>query len=141
MAYFLLECTNGDVKLGDNTVENGHDIPLIFWNGDWLHICGHHFWENSVGVNAFCRKLGYDSGSINPRKSGRKSGRNAFWIGKCERGDTFPYCTGVCNKQTLGGVCRQSGILGFLGGSNCDAGKHIIASVNCYGSRGVSSSC
>ena len=144
LAYFFLECSNGDVRLGDNNIENGHDIPLIFWNGNWWHICGHHFWDNSEGVNAFCRKLGYYSGSINPRQSGRKSRENAFWIGKCERGDIFPTCTGKCNKKTLGGVCKERSILGILpipGGSNCDAGEHIIASVNCFGPSGVSSSC
>ena len=105
---------------------------MIYWNGQWLQVCSHHFRDNSVGVNAFCKKLGYVSGSF--RRSRKKSGKNAFWIGKCRWDDKFPYCTGKCNTQTLGGICTESG-------RNCGAGEHNVAVVECNGPRGLSSSC
>ena len=48
-----------------------------------MPICGHYFWDNQYGVNLFCKKLGYDSGSFSGRDAGQKYYRESFRIGKC----------------------------------------------------------
>ena len=122
---------------GDGELEGR--IPMIFWNGDWFRICSHHFWDNYHGANLFCRKLGYDSGKP-IRQRIRKAYRSksvGFWVGKCQRNDRWPYCTGRCNKRKLGEFCKT----GLFGGPSCNDGKYDLFHINCYGGSGVISSC
>ena len=39
------------------------NTPEIFWNGNWIPICGHDFWNTNsdghqISVALFCQKLG-----------------------------------------------------------------------------------
>ena len=99
-------CIDGDVKLESS-------IPMIHWNGMWSQICGHYFWDNDNGVYEFCRMLGFDDYDHYYPKRNQKSQKLSFWIGKCKDGE-FPYCSGRCNKRTLGGIYRL-----FLGSTSC----------------------
>ena len=99
-------CIDGDVKLETS-------IPMIHWNGRWSQICGHYFWDNDNGVYEFCRMLDFDDYDHYYHKRNQKSQKLGFWIGKCKDGE-FPYCSGRCNKRTLGGIYRL-----FLGSTSC----------------------
>lgn len=106
IAYFIItfatfildhDCISGDVKL-----EPGN-IPMIFWNGNWSHLCYHYFWDNDNGAKLFCRKLGYESGE-KPILHRRNKVKNSFSIGSCNEGDAWPYCKGGCNARKVGGT-------------------------------------
>ena len=73
-----------------------------------MPICGHYFWDNQYGVNLFCKKLGYDSGSFSGRDAGQKYYKESFRIGKCTSGDRLESCTGGCNDYRKGGECSNN---------------------------------
>ena len=52
----------GSVRLGDM------DIAEVFFNHQWVPICGHWFWDNDEGANLFCQELGFEAGNIRRRK-------------------------------------------------------------------------
>ena len=58
--------SNGDVKLEED------GTPLVFWDSQWIPICGHYFWDNQHGAELFCRKMGFESGLFSGRGSGQK---------------------------------------------------------------------
>ena len=135
MKSIILDCSNGDVRLEE---VDDIRIPMIFWNGQWSRICGHHFWDDNIGATLFCKKLNYDGGTI--FQSGYWSAEPGFWVGQCFYDDVFPYCNGKCSKmfRQIGGKC-VTGILGD--GPICDIMHHRLAAVKCYGPNGMSSSC
>ena len=91
-------CAEGDVIL----VQEG--IPFILWNGNWSPICGHWFWDNDDGANAFCRKLGLTGGSVNKEHAAYSV--DAIEIGSCRSADTMDSCTGGHNEYKNTGVCH-----------------------------------
>ena len=90
------------MKNGDVTLHKGK-IPEVYWNGQWSPICGHYFWDNNVGVNLFCQKLGFSSGVV--RRTRTKLKFDAIRIGKCRATDHWLNCTGGCNDLAIGGRC------------------------------------
>ena len=38
----VLDCLNGDVKIAED------DVPMIYWKGLWVPICGNYFWNNQI---------------------------------------------------------------------------------------------
>jgi len=61
------------------------DIP--YYNGQ--QICGHWFWDNTIGVSELCKKLGYpDGGEIGQRSIPMPNG--GWHIGKCNNASDFP---------------------------------------------------
>ena len=111
---------------------------MIFWDGQWSRICGHHFWDNNIGATMFCKQLNYDSGTI--LESRYKSAESGFWIGECLHGDQFPHCSGKCSEMfgKVGGKC-VTGILGH--GPICNVRHYKVPAVNCYGRNGIRSTC
>ena len=104
-------CAEGDVKLGQE------GIPFIIWNGNWSPICGHFFWDNNDGANAFCRKLGLTGGSVH-KESGTYS-VDAIEIGSCRSGETIDSCTGGHNDYKTNRWCR--------------AGSQVKMTISCDG--------
>ena len=101
------------VRLDDN------NIAEISFNGDWLPICGHWFWDNGNGADLFCQELGYQSGQLGDRT---QLPREGIRIGRCNNGDTWPNCSSGCNDQSIGGTqcsdCRSGALAGIK--INCD---------------------
>jgi len=96
-------CGNGDVKLEDD------GTPLVLWNDVWSPICGHYFWDDQVGANKFCEKLGYEQGEQSGNDAGNHYTTDGFKIGKCVAADDWSSgCTGGCNDYELGGTCSNS---------------------------------
>ena len=108
---------NGDVKLGENAT------PYMYWDNQWIPICGHYFWDNQEGASLFCKKIGYSKGSIS-RKHG-KYPQDSFRIGKCNAGDDWSSCKGGCNGYTIGGACAN--------GASCDKEQHVKIEITCEG--------
>ena len=113
-----------DVRHGE-TAEFFHD-------GQWHPICGHHFWDNDVGADLFCKKLGYDFGKIRPEST--KSNpqvplpKDGIRIGTCNEGDTFGSCTGGANELSIGGVTSSDCQSGVMAGLKIDCfveGKYL----------------
>ena len=122
---------NGDVKLEED------GTPLVYWNYQWMPICGHYFWDNQNGAKLFCKKMGYDSGVLSGRNSGQKYGRDSFRIGKCESGDEWMSsgrggCRGGCNDYQGGGSCRNNG------NAKCDKHQAAKFTIKCSGGKKMS---
>jgi len=66
--------------------------PYLFWDDKWYPICGHYFWNDNHGVDAFCRELGFSSGTR--RISNSNYGEDAIKIGSCKAGEDIASCTG-----------------------------------------------
>ena len=88
----------------------------VFFDDQWVPICGHYFWNNNVGSNLFCQEKGFKSGKIVhriPLKS------DALRIGTCHDGDTFPNCSQAkSNAMSFGGdewSCNSGNGLGNAG--------------------------
>ena len=77
--------------------------PMIFQEKKFHPICAASFADNQHGINLFCKKLGYDSGSIVSR--GEQLQANATMIGRCESHDTsLEDCSG---SMKIGGGCES----------------------------------
>ena len=73
-------------------------IPEINYNGKWVPICGHWFWNGNHGAKLFCKRLGYASGVITDKRIPLSS--DGFRIGDCSGTNNFPDgCTGGCHKR------------------------------------------
>ena len=114
----LSECINGDVHW------NADKTPSIFWDNQWIPICGHWFWNNDIGASKFCEKLGYDSGTI--QKSTEKYSRDSFGLGQCNNDDPWPYCTGGGNSM----------VVGTVGNADCTPGPKVF--IDCNGGATLS---
>ena len=102
---------------------------MIYWDNQWVPICGHYFWDNDYGATLFCKKLGFLSGKVYGG-GGQKYSTDSFRIGRCINGDEWKNCSGRCNDYQLGGKCN--GIPGYCGQSttakiyiDCEGGTHI----------------
>ena len=96
-------CANGDVML------KNVGRPYIYWNDKWSPICGHFFWDNEIGVNKFCRKLGHQAGAIFD-KQGYHYTVDAIRLGTCKEDDNWDTgCSGGHNDYKLGGKIGLTG--------------------------------
>ena len=107
----------------------------MYWNEQWTPICGHYFWDNNVGADLFCQKLGFSSGVLSSGlwtdsdRSEVKLESDAIRIGKCAANDKWLNCTGGCNDLATGGHCP--------GNSNakCSAGDLSGITIECLASK------
>ena len=113
--------SNGNVKLEED------GTPLVFWDSQWIPICGHYFWDNQNGAELFCRQMGFESGLLSRRGSGKKYEGDSFRIGKCEDGDTWESCSGGCNDYQRGGSCNNNAK------AKCDKGQAVKFTIKCSG--------
>ena len=105
--------------------------PIVFWNNQWMPICGHYFWNNQIGAKLFCKKMGFQSGRFSGRGSGEFYGGNSFRIGQCEQGDTWGSCSGGCNDYQRGGSCSDNV------NATCDDSQAVKITINCSGGNNV----
>ena len=85
----------GSVRLGEN------QIAEVFFNEQWVPICGHVFWDNNFGSDLFCQQKGFKSGKIAHKIPLKADGLR---VGSCNAGDTFLGCSEAKNNQMgLGG--------------------------------------
>ena len=97
-----------DSILGHSVRIGSNQIAEVEFNGQWVPICGHYFWDNQVGAELFCQKMGYDSGQLSGRGSGKKYSTDSFRIGKCNGGNNWGKCKGGCNDYEVGVACNNN---------------------------------
>ena len=95
----LSGCKDGDVKIGND------DIAMMYKDGALHPICMYGFVDGTNGGNLFCKKLGYDTGSVSSVSVTTTD--NAIQVGACQSSDDdIASCTGgVCNTLEVGGTC------------------------------------
>ena len=95
----LSGCKDGDVKIGND------DIAMMYKDGALHPICMYGFVESPDGVKLFCKKLGYEQGTISSLSVTTTD--NAIQVGSCQvSDDDIASCTGgVCNTLEVGGTC------------------------------------
>ena len=93
------------VKIEENLgvrLQNGK-YPEVFWNGVWVPICGHWFWDNNFGATLFCKQLGFKSGII--KRNDQQVEADAIRIGRCTTWDNiWLHCSGGRNNLDVGGI-------------------------------------
>ena len=99
LTQFPGNCEDGDVKLEND------GSPFIFLDDKWSPICGHWFWDNNNGAKAFCKKLGYPSGTL--QKIRRRYSKDALRVGRCREGEDLMACTWGCNEYETGVGCAS----------------------------------
>jgi hypothetical protein len=105
--------------------------PQVFSKGKWYGICGHYFWNNNNGANSFCKKLGYNGGTL--YKARKKLSYDAMMVGDCRANEPIGSCTG-------GGTNHWGNPNGLSG--RCKAYKEGVGvTITCSGGSGTSSSC
>ena len=117
---FLVHGSNGDVKLGTD------GTPFIYWDNQWVPICGHFFWDNQEGAKLFCQKMGYMSGQFSGRGSWQKYSTDSFRIGKCNAGDEWESCSGGCNDYQKGSRCSNNRL------AKCDKNQKVKITIKCF---------
>ena len=122
-------CSNGDVKLKPN------GMAMIYHQNSWVPICGHYFWNNHIGANKFCQKIGFDSGRVSGKDEAKSYSVDAFKIGQCNEDDVGLQCSGGCNDNNVGAVCTEDTNLG------CSAGEPVRIRIFCEGNSNKTSSC
>ena len=99
-------------------------IAEVWFNGKWVPICGHWFWENNIGADLFCQQLGFKSG-IHKGRGTLQLPSDGLRVGKCNPGDSFLKCThNDCNQMTPGGYCNNGG--------NCHKGQKAAITIDCF---------
>ena len=99
LSYLFSEsCADGDVLLGKDAV------PYYSKEGKFYPICGHGFWNNHYGADAFCQALGFTGGTL--RKDRGKYQQDAVEIGICNPFNTIDRCDGGYNTYSFAGNCR-----------------------------------
>lgn len=88
------DCTNGDVKLSEYPTGN----PYLYYNGEWVPICGHYWWDNNHGCTTICSALGYTSGTRQHTRTVYDV--NSIEVGKCNAGEDILSCTMAHNFYT-----------------------------------------
>ena len=64
------------VRLGEN------QIAEVYFQNEWVPICGHWFWNNNIGATLFCQELGFQYGYI---KNQSDLPNDGLRIGQCNR--------------------------------------------------------
>ena len=95
---FSESCADGDVLLGKDTV------PYYYKEGKFSPICGHGFWNNHYGADAFCQALGFTGGTLS--KDRGKYEQDALFIGTCNSFDAIDRCAGGYNIYKFARTCR-----------------------------------
>ena len=128
---FVLEhCLDGDVKW-DHDGSEGQ--PFVFWDKQWVPLCGHFFWDNDDGATLFCKKLGYNSGTVIPQ-SGQKYSVDSFRIGVCKEGDSWLSCSGGRNDYKIGGSFDT------YPSAKCDVLANVKIHIKCRGGENIKTS-
>ena len=125
----LLDCLDGDVKIDED------GIPMIYWKSSWAPICGHYFWNNQIGANKFCNKMGYDHGLISGKEEREFYEVDAFKLGQCKSDDAWLRCSGGCNDNNIGAHCQDDV------NTNCSAGQPVKFNITCKGNSSKTTSC
>ena len=115
----------------------------MFSNLMWSPICGHYFWDNDNGATLFCKKLGFENGTVlpkkhqdpkkhpTPRRERFSYSQDAFRVGKCSSGDPLiTRCSDGCNDYVTGGRCIDNEE------ANCDQGQKVGIKITCRGNDG-----
>ena len=117
-----------DSILGHSVRLGSNQIAEVEFNGQWVPICGHYFWDNNVGASLFCQQLGYPSGKIEKRL---KLPCDGLQVGRCNEGDNWLQCSHPkCNQLIIGGQCNDSPAI-------CTKGENAAISIHCDGSGTV----
>ena len=107
------------MRLGKN------QIAEALFNGQWVPICGHFFWNNNIGASLFCQQLGFEYGSIKERLILPIDGLR---VGLCLHGDKWLQCShDSCNQLEVGGHCNNGG--------QCTKGQKAGVSIECTGGK------
>ena len=125
----VLDCLNGDVKIAED------DVPMIYWKGLWVPICGHYFWNNQIGASKFCQKMGYDYGIVSGIGLGESYTIDSFKLGQCDTDNAWLQCSGGCNDYEIGGKCNDDINM------DCSAGQPVKSNITCEGNSLRSTSC
>ena len=105
------------VRLGEN------QIAEVYFQNEWVPICGHWFWNNNIGATLFCQELGFQYGYI---KNQSDLPNDGLRIGQCNAGDSWLQCShDGCNQLEVGGFCNNG-----LGA--CTQGQHVAVSIGCF---------
>ena len=101
--------------------------PEVYFQGNWVPICGLWFKKNAFGASLFCQQLGLDSGKVHFTE--RELEQDALIIGRCnEEDDNLMSCTETCNGYVLGTYdeCPQG---------DCTKGAPVGIDIECF--RGI----
>ena len=104
-----------------------NQIAEVFFNEEWVPICGHWFWDNNIGASLFCQQMGFKSGSIKERNLTLP--KDGLTVGKCLNGDKWLQCslTGAnCTQLKVGGPCTNG---------DCTKGQKAAVSIECTGNK------
>ena len=78
----------------------------------WSPICGHYFWDNQNGATAFCKTLGYPSGSL--ERTNNKYDEDSIQVGHCNLGEELMACTGAGSKyRSDTDLCQRGNSVGI----------------------------
>jgi len=116
-------CKSGDVRLVDGR-------PDIFWDGAWIPICGHHFWDDSVGAEIVCSMLGGSGGTV--KNLGATYESDAMPVGRCQMGNLLTQCT--MNEGSPFGNLDYNGV-------QCRMGEEVAIRIDCQDPPPMSASC
>ena len=108
---------------------------MIYWMDSWVPICGHYFWNNQIGANKFCQKMGYHYGHISGKGEREFYDIDSFKVGKCDSDDAWLQCNGGCNDNNIGGLCHDDVNM------NCSAGQPVKLNITCQGNSSKNTSC
>ena len=125
----ILDCMNGDVKIDED------DVPMIYWIDSWVPICGHYFWNNQIGANKFCQKMGYHYGVVSGKGQEVFYTMDSFKLGQCDSDDAWLQCGGGCNDNSIGGKCADDINI------DCSAGQPVKINITCEGTSSKTTSC
>ena len=75
--------------------------------------------------------MGYDSGKLSGRGSGKKYSTDSFRIGKCNGGNNWGKCKGGCNDYEVGVACNNNKY------AKCDKNQGVKITIACSGGRGA----
>ena len=120
--HFSENCQDGDVRLETD------GSPFLFSNNKWSPICGHYFWNNNDGATAFCKKLGYPSGTLEIIR--QTYSEDSIRVGECRAGEDLMACTGGCNEYETGNGCAK-----------CTQNQGVSVSIACADQGDIYSSC
>ena len=111
--------TDGDGDCGDGDVRWVDGFAEIYLDGKFLPILSDHFVDNDDGAKAFCRRLGYAVGRVDPVDIPARSVPGVR-VGRCNAGNDIGYCRGGSNYYDVrtGRVAKVSCARG-AGTSSC----------------------
>ena len=89
-----------------------NQMPEVYFDGKWVPICGHWFWNNNIGANLFCQEFGFESGTL--KNTHLTLPNDGLIIGKCEQRDAWLQCSGNCNNLQIGGSFFSRSVSGGL---------------------------